>query len=1508
MATVVIFQIITLAGWSDIMYKIQDVHSFWNWIYFVFLVVLGSYFMTNLFFVVITSQFQQTKQREKELMKKSRLRSRASVSTVSSSLTQQGCYTQLLQYLEHLCRRFKKYICSKIKMDKESKRRRVPSSMQLKNRMDNVESIHHHHHHYHYCHHYVHHHPCQCENEITYSPPTSNAPAISTEQSSHPYIQSVDHTLRMSCDTSDLKIDPYIQVTAQATTALYQDTGDNSSGKMVSTATANINIDGDESSENVITYSKTAAPVNAIATKATEKTLEVACSCAARHSEDENVNVIKNACNDYIYSFDDDDVDSPNTKKKCLVKIRYNLKAFVESRHFMRLIMVSIFLNTISMAIEHHGQPKKMTNILETVNVVFTSIFAIEMLIKIAAFGPYGYIKDAYNLFDGVIVIVSFMDILADSDTSGLSVMRSFRVLRIFKLVRFMPELQRQLAVMVRTLDNVMSFLALLALFVFTSSIFGMHLFGGKFQFANEDGQLVTSRANFDTLFWALVTVFQILTEADWNVVLFDGIRSLSSWSSLYFIFIMVIGDFILFNLLVSIIVEGFIDHAAAEKEELLLKNKNFQAEPSSPSAKLGHNPCMSEKEPYFSCPDLHTMYPKYLQRSQQLIRCTSAPCQSWSNYKRENTTSSQFHVLSLDEFKTEKDGKKDDKVQCQSLQEENTSLVFQIVEQVENENETVDNHATSCLKRRQEWSLFIFSPENKLRRLVVKIHQHPWFDRVVLLFILINCIVMVMEEPGLDKNSEMGQFIQIMQYIFTTVFTIEMSIKVISMGLIIGPDTYLKSGWNIVDGILVLISLVDLIVSLTTEGSGGILGILRVFRAFRTLRPLRVINRAPELKLVVETLISSLKPIGNFSLIAATFFVIFGILGVQLFKGKFYSCNDAKSSLKINNKDQCISNDGNWMNNVYNFDNLASALLTLFVFSTCDGWTAILYSGIDAVDVDKQPKRDYAKWNILYFIAFLLIAGFIVMNMLVGIVIENFHKCCDEQKLKEQNSSAIETVNTRLRPPRNSISEIADPSIPEWRQKLFLFVTHAYFDLAIAIVIGINVVCMAMEHYNQPKMLTLCLQYANYIFTFLFVLEAVLKLIAFGIRNYFKDRWNCLDMFIVILSIGGIILDELATSDLPINPTIIRVIRVLRITRVLKLLKTAEGIRSLLDTIGKALPQVINLGILFLLLFFIFGALGMELFGHISCDKIECNGLDRHAHFRNFGYSLLTLFRVSTGDNWNGILKDTMNSKICKSGETERCVIINNIAPIFFSSFVLITQFVLLNVVVAVLMKHLEESKLEETKSVKNETLAVSTIFHEKHETEGIQTFSKQSQTSLRSRRSENGILKKKRGQCDPYGQRRSMSMGELENNNGRNYMKTQYCFKEMDLLSTRNLGQRKVSSENEFSDEEIHDFATSNDKKGTTIKIKAIHDNDSCQSTVNAFVVHKKDTRDLDKNSLSDKNYTNKGIYSRPHLEFNNPHNQVLKYPSLHCEDLTPVQEISSTLVSPSQTSIAN
>ena len=94
-----------------------------------------------------------------------------------------------------------------------------------------------------------------------------------------------------------------------------------------------------------------------------------------------------------------------------------------------------------------------------------------------------------------------------------------------------------------------------------------------------------------------------------------------------------------------------------------------------------------------------------------------------------------------------------------------------------------------------------------------------------------------------------------------------------------------------------------------------------------------------------------------------------------------------------------------------------------------------------------------------------------------------------------------------------------------------------------------------------------------------------------------------------------------------------------------------------------------------------------------VECSlEHPCGGLSKHAHFQNFGMGFLTLFRVATGDNWNGIMKDTLREDCDASDNCVRnCCVSPIIAPVFFVVFVLMAQFVLVNVVVAVLMRHLE-------------------------------------------------------------------------------------------------------------------------------------------------------------------------------------------------------------------------
>jgi voltage-dependent calcium channel T type alpha-1G len=183
----------------------------------------------------------------------------------------------------------------------------------------------------------------------------------------------------------------------------------------------------------------------------------------------------------------------------------------------------------------------------------------------------------------------------------------------------------------------------------------------------------------------------------------------------------------------------------------------------------------------------------------------------------------------------------------------------------------------------KREYSLYIFSKENPFRIRCRYITTQKWFDYTILFFIALNCITLAMERPNIPPHSTERKILTNSNYLFSLIFTLEMIVKILANGFYIGEDAYLNSGWNKMDGFLVGISLVDAIVTMTARSSPKIFGILRVFRLLRTLRPLRVISRAPGLKLVVQTLLTSLRPIGNIVLICCTFFIIFGILGVQV-------------------------------------------------------------------------------------------------------------------------------------------------------------------------------------------------------------------------------------------------------------------------------------------------------------------------------------------------------------------------------------------------------------------------------------------------------------------------------------------------------------------------------------------------------------------------------------------------------------------------------------------------
>jgi len=182
----------------------------------------------------------------------------------------------------------------------------------------------------------------------------------------------------------------------------------------------------------------------------------------------------------------------------------------------------------------------------------------------------------------------------------------------------------------------------------------------------------------------------------------------------------------------------------------------------------------------------------------------------------------------------------------------------------------------------------------------------------------------------------------------------------------------------------------------------------------------------------------------------------------------------------------------------------------------------------------------------------------------------------------------------------------------------------------------------------------------------------------------------------------------DYALKNSAVNPTVLRVIRVLRIATMLRLFKAARGMQSLIATVLRSIPQVANMAALLFLIFFIFSCAAVEIFGKIGCSEMfPCVGIDsKHSNFENFGMAFMTLFRIMTGDNGNGILQDALRvPPYCDDTVEceEMCCANVYVAPVFFVLFTVITEFVLLNVVVAVLLTALEEAAAQDRKEAED-------------------------------------------------------------------------------------------------------------------------------------------------------------------------------------------------------------
>ncbi|XP_059469831.1 muscle calcium channel subunit alpha-1 isoform X4 [Neocloeon triangulifer] len=972
-------------------------------------------------------------------------------------------------------------------------------------------------------------------------------------------------------------------------------------------------------------------------------------------------------------------------------RLRRKCRVAVKSQTFYWLIIILVFLNTGVLATEHYKQPLWLDTFQELTNLVFVCLFTMEMFVKMYSLGFQGYFMSLFNRFDCFVVIGSISEmILTNTDVMpplGVSVLRCVRLLRVFKVTKYWKSLSNLVASLLNSIQSIASLLLLLFLFIMIFALLGMQVFGGKFDF---DSTVDKPRSNFDSFWQSLLTVFQILTGEDWNAVMYDGIRSYGGVSSIgilaciYFIILFICGNYILLNVFLAIAVDNLADAESlsdVEKEEEAAEGE--QKEGSVVAAD-------GEKEAEEGAVD------------EELV-------DEDGNLKEDSGSHAKVRI------EIGEDGEEYVYEDQENAEEEDIHMeVDEDEEEMEEERGGDGPRKSSARPRRlSELSIkttvhplpegsafFIFSHTNRIRVFCHWLCNHSLFGNIILVCIMISSALLAAEDP-LRANSPRNQFLNYFDYFFTTVFTIELMLKMISYGFILHDGAFCRSSFNLLDLLVVCVSLISIFFS------SGAISVIKILRVFRVLRPLRAINRAKGLKYVVKCVLVAIRTIGNIMLVTYLLQFMFAVIGVQLFKGKFFSCSDASKMTETECHGNYLIFEGGdinkpevrnrtWSRNVFHFDDVSKAMLTLFTVSTFEGWPGLLYASIDSNTEDYGPIHNFRPIVAIYYIIYIIIIAFFMVNIFVGFVIVTF-----------QNEGEQEYKNCELDKNQRNCIEFALKAKPVRRYipkhrvqyKIWWFVTSQPFEYTIFILIMINTITLAMKFYHQPQYYTDALDVLNMIFTAVFAMEFVFKLAAFRFKNYFGDAWNVFDFIIVLGSFIDIVYSEVNTPTKMQKPGTniisINFFRLFRVMRLVKLLSRGEGIRTLLWTFIKSFQALPYVALLIVMLFFIYAVIGMQMFGKIALDSETA--IHRNNNFQTFPQAVLVLFRSATGEAWQDIMMDCSS----RPGEV-RCDLRaddvtsyhdcgSSIAFPYFISFYVLCSFLIINLFVAVIMDNFD-------------------------------------------------------------------------------------------------------------------------------------------------------------------------------------------------------------------------
>uniref|UniRef100_A0A8C1SZ74 Calcium channel, voltage-dependent, R type, alpha 1E subunit b n=1 Tax=Cyprinus carpio TaxID=7962 RepID=A0A8C1SZ74_CYPCA len=295
---------------------------------------------------------------------------------------------------------------------------------------------------------------------------------------------------------------------------------------------------------------------------------------------------------------------------------------------------------------------------------------------------------------------------------------------------------------------------------------------------------------------------------------------------------------------------------------------------------------------------------------NHQQIGCSEKQPEEGEDKMEETQSKNLVHMYETEIIMSAK--QTENQEECQSFKDVEASHSDKADEGTEDDDVENGGEQSTAPKPDTPDSMFIFKSTNPIRRICHYAVTLRYFEMTILLVIVASSIALAAEDP-VCTNSERNRVLRYFDYVFTGVFTFEMIIKMIDQGLILHDGSYFRDLWNILDFIVVVGALIAFAL---TNNKGRDIKTIKSLRVLRVLRPLKTIKRLPKLKAVFDCVVTSLKNVFNILIVYKLFMFIFAVIAVQLFKGKFFYCTDASMGTQ---KEFCVAVN-KWSKNDFNY------------------------------------------------------------------------------------------------------------------------------------------------------------------------------------------------------------------------------------------------------------------------------------------------------------------------------------------------------------------------------------------------------------------------------------------------------------------------------------------------------------------------------------------------------------------------------------------------------------